>query len=165
MTLPPWLAVAKTYLGVAEVPGKASNPQIMKMAQRVGGWVKSFFTDDDIPWCALFVNSCLLESGFKGTGTLAARDFERWGQKLEGPVVGAVVVFTRQGGGHVGFYVGQRLDGTLRVLGGNQSNKVSETWIAKDRLSAIRWPAGLPVPVPAPVVLAANGEKVSLNEA
>ena len=43
-----------------------------------------------------------------------------WGEKLDRPVLGCVVVFTRDGGGHVGFVVGKSTSGNLLVLGGNQ---------------------------------------------
>lgn len=168
MTEPTWLTIARTYVGTTEVVGKGSNPKILAMVGRVavgaGKWIKSFFTDDDIPWCALFVNNCLAEAGFVGTGSLAARSFEAWGQPMMLPTLGSVLVFSRKGGGHVGFYVGQKMDGTLRVLGGNQNNSVSETWIARDRLVAVRWPSSVILPATGLVVLADNGQPVSTNE-
>jgi uncharacterized protein (TIGR02594 family) len=162
---PNWYTIARGYIGTKEVVGKGSNPTIMSMAARVGGWVKSFFKDDDIPWCALFVNNCLLEAGIKGTGqSLAALDFAKWG--MVGPLtVGAILVFKRDGGGHVGFYVGEKVDGTLRVLGGNQANAVNDTWIAKGRLVAVRWPVNVPYPNTGRVMLQWDGQPVSHNEA
>lgn len=161
---PSWLIVAEKYAGTAEVPGPASNPKILGMAARFGGWVKSFFKDDDIPWCALFVGSCLIEDGLKSTNSMAARSYETYGQPLDGPALGAIVVFSRKGGGHVGFYLGQKIDGTLRVFGGNQDNSVKASWIAKDRLTAIRWPSERPLPTTGPIILAGDGQPVSTNE-
>jgi len=47
--------------------------------------------------------------------------------------LGDILVFSRKGGGHVGFYVAE--DATAyHVLGGNQSDSVSITRIAKSRL-------------------------------
>jgi len=162
--MPTWYSHARTYLGLKEIKGPQSNATIMRWARTLGGWVKSFYTNDDIPWCALFVNICLAEAGLKGTGTLAARDFEKWGVPLTVPSVGAILVFVRPGGGHVGFYVGQKIDGTLRVLGGNQSDSVTETWIAASRLTAIRWPTATPLPETGPVIVAWDGKPVSTNE-
>jgi len=161
---PAWYRIAQSYIGTKEVPGSRSNPIIMGWAARVGGWVKSFFKGDDIPWCALFVNNCLLEAGIKGTGqSLAALDFAKWG--VVGPLTpGAILVFKRPGGGHVGFYVGEKIDGTLRVLGGNQSDSVSETWIDKGRLVAVRWPNNVPYPNTGRVMLQWDGQPVSTNE-
>jgi surface antigen len=40
-------------------------------------------------------------------------------------VLGAIAVFKNvKGGGHVGFVAGVAPDGTLRILGGNQSDRV-----------------------------------------
>jgi hypothetical protein len=50
------------------------------------------------------------------------------------------------------------------VLGANQSNSVSEAWIAKDRLTSIRWPQGVPRTNTGRVWLTNDG-KVSTNEA
>lgn len=70
------------------------------------------------------------------------------------------------GGGHVGLYVGET-DTAYRVLGGNQSNMVNETWIAKNRLAkgGMRWPHGTKLPPIKPVYLKSNGEPLSRNEA
>jgi uncharacterized protein (TIGR02594 family) len=166
---PSWLEVATTYLGTQEVVGKGSNPKILAMVARVAvgpfKWIKSFFTDDDIPWCALFVNSCLAEAGVSGTGSLAARSFEAYGRQLVAPRYGCILVFKRKGGGHVGFYVGETADGKLlRVRGGNQNNSVNDTWIQRDRLTSMRWPAGPDLPVSEPVVLSDDGQPVSVDE-
>jgi hypothetical protein len=50
-----------------------------------------------------------------------------------------ILVFKRPGGGHVGFYAGQRDDAFL-VFGGNEANMVNLVWIAKDRLVGARRP-------------------------
>ena len=72
-------------------------------------------------------------------------------------------MFKRPGGGHVGFLVGQ--DATrYRVLGGNQSDAVTETWIEKARCVAIRWPAGVALPKPGLPTIRAAGA-TSSNEA
>jgi uncharacterized protein (TIGR02594 family) len=164
---PQWYTIARGYLGLKEVPGSTSNPTILGWAAKIGGWVKSFFTNDDIPWCKLFVDICLLEAGISGPKqSLAAKDYATWGRVLlEAELtLGAILVFVRPGGHHVGFYAGERADGTLRVLGGNQSNAVSETWIAKERLLAIRWPKDVPLPTTGRVILTGDGLPVSTNE-
>jgi hypothetical protein len=77
---------------------------------------------------------------------------------------GAVLVFEREGGGHVGFYVGE--DGTsYHVIGGNQGDAVSVARIAKTRLVASRWPKGVPV-ISGPVRLSERaGVPLSRDEA
>jgi uncharacterized protein (TIGR02594 family) len=162
---PIWLTIARNYLGVHELEGKGSNPVILGWAKRIGGWVKSFFVDDDIPWCALFINNCLLEAGLKGTGqSLAAGDFAKWGQLLHKPVLGCIVVLVRPGGHHVFFYLGERSDGLIYGIGGNQSNQVSYAWFDPQRVVVFRWPTALPIPATGPVLLAANGQPVSTHE-
>lgn len=166
-TTPRWVDIARSYIGTKEVPGKGSNAKILAMAKRIGGWVASFFTDDDTAWCGLFVGNCLLEAGLPSTGqkTLSAASYATYGAGLTVPALGAIMVFTRAGGGHVGFYVGERED-AFRVLGGNQSNMVNETWIAKARLTAVRWPPTVPLPTTGRIFLnASNGEPLSTNEA
>jgi len=78
------------------------------------------------------------------------------------PTYGAVLVFERGTGGHVGFAVGQDAS-SLYVLGGNQSNAVNITPISKARALGYRWPASLPASTtPLPKM---SGGTVSRNEA
>jgi cell wall-associated NlpC family hydrolase len=52
-------------------------------------------------------------------------------------MLGDVLTFKRNGGGHVGIYVGE--DQThYHVLGGNQNNSVNVARIAKSRLNQAR---------------------------
>ena len=60
------------------------------------------------------------------------------------PINGAVLVFERGTGGHVGFAIGQD-DTHFYVLGGNQSDAATIARIAKSRLLSARWPATVPV--------------------
>jgi len=62
-----------------------------------------------------------------------------WAKELKAkePMLGDVLTFKRDGGGHVGIYVGE--DKThYHVLGGNQSNMVNVVRIAKTRLFKAR---------------------------
>lgn len=80
------------------------------------------------PWCAGFVGSVLNASGLKGTGSLAARSYLKFGDPVKTPGVGDIVVLNTMNDpnrGHVGFYAGNNTDGTIKVLGGNQDNSVS----------------------------------------
>lgn len=54
-------------------------------------------------------------------------------------MLGDILVFVRNGGGHVGIYVGES-KGTLHVLGGNTGDQVKIAEISKDRLYAVRRP-------------------------
>ncbi len=163
---PAWLTEARRYLGTREIPGAENSPVIMSWAAYLGGWFKSFYTDDSkIAWCGLFMGYLMKRCGFPPPSTLlSAAGWASWGSPLTKPSLGAVMVFTRPGGAHVALYVGERKD-AYRVIGGNQGDAVSEMWIAKSRLSAIRWPKDAPEPAGGPVLLANDGKPVSVNEA
>lgn len=55
-----------------------------------------------------------------------------------------VVVFSRDGGGHVGFVVGQHQNGDLMVLGGNQSDAINIRAFSRSRVTGYRWPVNEP---------------------
>ena len=64
-------------------------------------------------------------AGIKPSGSLAARSYLSWGEKLAAPRQGCIVVLKRGKGwqGHVTFF-DREADGRLVCLGGNQSDKV-----------------------------------------
>ena len=165
MTGPIWLSVARSFVGIKEIPGAASQPVILQWAKDIKA---PAYDNDDIPWCAVFLNrvllACQLPTAGAGYDLLRAKSFMAWGQGMALPAIGAVLVFQRPDGHHVGFYAGER-DDAYCVLGGNQSNGVGYAWIAKDRLIGCRWPAAVPLPPPRPVVLADAVGALSLNEA
>ena len=81
-------------------------------------------------WCAAWANAVLFQSGYTGTGKLAARSFLNIGKPIDKPVPGAIVIFSRGDPngwqGHVGFVSKVNKDGTIDVLAGNQSTKDSK---------------------------------------
>lgn len=95
---------------------------------------------------------------------LWARNWAAFGDDVLHPGLGDVLVFVRDGGGHVGFYVAE--DATAyHVLGGNQSNRVSITRVAKERCVARRRPRYIETPTSVkPYRVAASGA-LSSNEA
>lgn len=146
---PVWLQSARGFLGQDEIPGSASNPAIMQMPATIAAKFPSHtkyaanYTNDDIAWCGVFVGVNLalanIEPVFGPTDTdkwMWAEAWSRFGVPLDKPRLGAIMVFPR----HVGFYVGEDGDYYL-ILGGNQSNTVKISRIAKDTVEAIRWPA------------------------
>lgn len=163
-TEPAWLAFARTLKGVAEIPGEKNSPIIMGWIKTLGAKVLGMLVrDDETAWCGTFMAWCFNHAGIAPPPiAVRAKAWAAWGQPCA-PGLGCLLVFGRTGGGHVGLYEAERPDAFL-VLGGNQSNKVCSTWIAKDRLLAARWPSGLAVSGK-PVTFAANGAALSLNEA
>lgn len=166
MTLkpPPWMAIAAQYLGLRETPGPASNPTILGWAKALGVRVLGIaYGSDAVPWCGLFVAQVMTEAGFKPPAiAVRARAWSTWGEPCE-PCEGAILVFERAGGGHVGFYVAERSN-AFRVRGGNQGDAVSDAWIPRDRLVASRWPPGAR-PRGLPLKLAGTATDLSTREA
>ena len=165
---PAWLLAARAKLGTREAAGAANNPTIMSWAKRLGTKVLGIaYNADSVPWCGVFVAACLAEDGIPAAPiAVRAKAGASWGQNIrpERIAPGAVLVFERPGGGHVGFYVGE--DPTAyHVLGGNQGDRVSIMRIAKSRCIARRWPAGRPVIGGPKAMTATAGIPLSRNEA
>jgi uncharacterized protein (TIGR02594 family) len=137
---PQMLVQALKLYGTLETPGSASNPTILAWADEVGGKVEEVFLADSIPWCGLFLAVVAKRAGWELVGSpLWALSWSGWGDAKKTPELGDVLTFTRKGGGHVGIYVGED-DSAYHVLGGNQSDAVTITRIAKSRLYAARTP-------------------------
>jgi len=167
MNEPGWLQIARKYNGVKEAPGSANNKIILSWADRFGGWVQRFYVSDSIPWCGLFVGNVMLEYGTPKSdipsNPLGARNWALFGRTLKGPRLGCILVFSRTGGGHVGFYIGE--DKThYHVFGGNQKDQVNTMRIEKTRLISMNWPKNVSLPPAKPVPLNPNGTPTSVNE-
>jgi uncharacterized protein (TIGR02594 family) len=78
------------------------------------------------------------KSGNAGTDSAVAKSWMHWGKELDPPVEGCIAVFTRDGGlGHVGFFLSE--SGTnIKLLGGNQGDKVSISDHPKSSLLGFR---------------------------
>jgi uncharacterized protein (TIGR02594 family) len=141
--VPAWVMMAKKYLGLKEVPGKENNPTIVLWLIQMKAW----WRDDATPWCGTFVDNCFREAGIAVPAAgYRAKAWLNWGRKLEAPAFGCVVVFNRQGGGHVGFVVGRDARGRLIVRGGNQGDMVSDAPFDTARVAGYRWPLEGPEP-------------------
>ncbi len=132
--------VANSYLGIKEVAGAESNPQISK-------WIKSInpnLASDSTAWCSAFTHAVAEESGYKGSGKLNARSWLKVGDEIPAKQAqqGDVVVLWRDNKsswkGHVGFFHGYDKKGNIRVLGGNQGNQVSIKTYPSNRLLGVR---------------------------
>lgn len=144
MTYPrPWIIEACRHIDQREIPGKAENPWIVSLWKAIKrGGIKS----ESVPWCAAFVGACLETVGIVSTRFESAASYTTWGQALPAPAMGCIVVFTRDGGGHVGFCVGMTHDGDLLILGGNQGDAVTIAAFRRDRATDYRWPLAVPPP-------------------
>lgn len=143
---PSYLTIAKSLIGTREVPGVPNSPTIMGWAARLGaGVLGAAYNADSVPWCGLFAAWCVKQAGIAPPPiALRAKAWATWGTALamDQLAPGAVLVFERNGGGHVGFYVAEDA-AYFHVLGGNQSDAVNVMSIGKSRCIARRWPIGI----------------------
>ena len=160
----PWIKEGQKHIGLKEIPGPKHNITIL-------GWLeslKAWWRDDETPWCGVYVAHCFRVSGLTVPKMwMRAKEWSNgWGIRLPGPVPGCVVVFERQGGGHVGFLVGISSNNELVVLGGNQSNMVNYAKFSRDRVVGYYWPKDYPAPhIGAKLAILNIAGGLSVNEA
>lgn len=162
----PWLNEFNKHMNLHELHDHAA----------ISAWLRSDgHTVGDpakIPWCADAMETAIRLSlpdepfpGKVGANPYYALNWLDFGLVTE-PCYGAIAVFFRDGGGHIGNLVGIGADGTkLRIRGGNQGNTVCDTWIVASRLKGYRWPKtykGAKLPVP---IMNSSGAVISTNEA
>lgn len=141
----PWIVAARTHLGEREIKGYRHNPVIVnfwKLAKLAG------IKNDEVPWCAGFVGAMLETCGIRSARSDSSRAYLDWGERIDAPEYGCVVVFRRPGGGHVGFCVGVDQTGRLLILGGNQGDAVSILPFDRARVTGFRrvpWAGARPV--------------------
>lgn len=140
--------LAQRFIGVSEVSGTASNPQILAMLKLDQDWPQG----DEVPWCAAFLNYITWLLRLPRSKNLRARSWLLVGNSvpLEEAEAGFDVVILKRGPGnqpgpevieakgHVGFFAGKEGDHVL-ILGGNQSDAVNVSrYPAKDILGIRR---------------------------
>lgn len=138
----PWIIKARSDIGIKEGPGAANNKVVLKYYTEAG--VPQLH--DEVAWCAAFVGAMLKRSGLKGSGSLMAKSYLKWGKTLPAPAPGCVCVLHRGApsnpSGHVGFLLSWS-ETTVTLLGGNQDNEVNITKFARSRVvdgKGFRWP-------------------------
>jgi len=163
--LPRMIAQALKEYGVLEAQGATDNPVILGWAEEIGANVLRLYHADDVPWCGLFMAVVAKRAGKQvPSQPLWALSWTRFGEATTTPSLGDVLVFRRNGGGHVALYVGED-EQAYHCLGGNQSDSVCITRVAKARLYAARRPDYQVTPATAsPYRLASTGG-LSHNEA
>ena len=160
VSTPPWYAEAQRKVGLQEGRDRVS---LMAWLRSDG---KTLGDPSKLPWCGDFVETCIaltLPAEPMVANPYYAQNWLNFGKALTAPALGAILVFKRPGGGHVGFYAGERPD-AYRVLGGNQSDSVSLCWVAKERCVGIRWPVSACAPSGGRIRLTSSGA-LSTNEA
>jgi uncharacterized protein (TIGR02594 family) len=160
---PRHLLKAIELFGTAETVGSKHNPVIMGWAKELG--LNKTYVNDEIPWCGLFAAIIMHRAGRPVVDSpLWALSWNKFGVAIKEPMLGDIITFKRDGGGHVGLYVGEDAK-AYHVLGGNQGNQVCVTRIAKSRLSAARRPEYNSKPENIRKVMLASNGILSTNEA
>jgi uncharacterized protein (TIGR02594 family) len=142
-------------------PDHAEEPEYLVIADLYVGFnerrnreaLRKFLDVDPVnyEWCAAFVNSALRARGIPGSESvsenpLLARSFLDWGEEVEEPQIGDIIVFPRGSSGwqgHVGFYfLTAVVDGVeyYAILGGNQNDEVSYELYPSSAAIGIRRP-------------------------
>lgn len=117
--------IALSKYGLEETPGKLDNSEILAMAKEAG--FKNY-KHDATAWCSVFASWVAHKAGYKRPIKIKSRSWLKYGISVKQPKLGDVVVLWRGSPsgslGHVGFFISKR-EGTVYLIGGNQSNKVS----------------------------------------
>lgn len=149
---PPWYALALDQRGLHEV---RDNSELRAWLRSDGATLGD---PAKLPWCGDLVETAIsiaLPDEPIPANPYGARQWLKFGREC--PVMFAATCIFWRGSpngwqGHVGFVAGEDGD-AIHVLGGNQSNSVSITRIARSRLLGCRWPLTYPM----------TGERVTLN--
>jgi uncharacterized protein (TIGR02594 family) len=129
-------SMAKSAADVGPATRSGESNPLLEALRWKGATAPQVGVPSDL-WCADFMNFILGQTGQAGTGSRAARSFLKYGKPLDGPRVGAIVVFTRGSNGqsgHVGIVRGTDGDGNPIVISGNHGNKVSESMYKKEKV-------------------------------
>lgn len=132
------LAAVDAVNQVTEKKGRGSHPRLQHYFDLLSkkGVVRG--ANDDDPWCGYYVGGIMLESGLPIPDAPGmARSWLKWGVKIDTPKRGCVVIFERPGSptsGHVGIVTAINKAKThIRVLGGNQNDRVCNAWCKINR--------------------------------
>lgn len=138
--------LAQRFVGVKEVVGKISNPQVLAMLTLDKGWP----VDDSVPWCSAFANYITWLLRLPRSKNLGARSWLQIGKPVavQDARPGFDVVILKRGDaqvpddeinapGHVGFFAGLEGDKVL-VLGGNQGDAVNISSFPVNRVIGVR---------------------------
>lgn len=136
----PWIEEFRTVFGLHEIRDSVALKRWLVSDGKTLG------DPGVLPWCGDAMETAIKRSlpFEKFVGNLAsnpywALNWVTFGEPVE-PCLGAIGVFKRTGGGHVGVIISQSKD-SYHVLGGNQGDSVSITAVPKHYLVASRWPS------------------------
>jgi uncharacterized protein (TIGR02594 family) len=132
---------ALKFVGVREVPGLKSNPQIQRWIKDAATWLDG--DDSKTAWCGCFRGALGI---LTGTGVprdhFRAASWAKWGNPV--PLdpkhwqQGDTIVMTRPGGNHVCLFHRVAPTGRIECLGGNQADAVNITSFPLARITHVR---------------------------
>ncbi len=139
--------LAQRFIGVKEIAGTSSNPQVLAMLQLDSAWPKG----DDVAWCSAFINYIAWLLRLPRSKSLAARSWLQVGTPItiEQAEPGNDVIILKRGigeqpgpdvinaPGHVGFFAGLESDRVL-LLAGNQGDAVNITGFPVANILGVR---------------------------
>ena len=136
-----FIDIALKEYGTKEIGGDSHNPAVLKYFDATD-YIKDGLTDE-VPWCAAFINWVIENAGYKGTRKVNARSLLDWGEPIDHPEFGCVVVLWRNSveswEGHAGFYVSDGGD-NIYLLSGNQGDEVNISPFSKKKILGYRRP-------------------------
>jgi uncharacterized protein (TIGR02594 family) len=144
-----------------------SNQLIITCYNSVGFNLK----DDKTPWCAAFAGNILKRVGLPALKTLSSLAYGTYGTDV--PIadpskfrLNDIVILTRNGGGHIGFFRGYNPStGSLLIAGGNQSDSLTEVGFKKSPsmpLSKVRRSWSIPPEYDKPVTYSGTGSSIKV---
>ena len=109
------VSVAQSQIGLGEIGGNNK-----------GVYVRQYLNGrENLPWCAGFISYCFKKAGLNLPYTLRARDFIKLGKVVRNPQTGDLIIFSRQGGGHIGII--EKVQGdTITTIEGNKGKYPSK---------------------------------------
>ncbi len=138
--------LAERFIGIAEVPGTASNPMVLAMLRLDDPWPSG----DEVPWCSAFMNYVAWLLRLPRSKSLRARSWLLVGEAIpvEDAEVGFDVVILRsnpaapgpeviEAPGHVAFFGGAEGE-SVWLLGGNQGDRVNLQRFSQENILGIR---------------------------
>lgn len=110
------------HIGEHEVKGDSDNLFIISL-YKYGGLINQH---ENTPWCACCANAALVISGFKGTGSPAAKSFENYGTPCDFIYGSILPIHMPDGSMHVSFFAGwlDEKNKIAKCLGGNQADSL-----------------------------------------
>jgi uncharacterized protein (TIGR02594 family) len=170
MAAVPWVNELGKYMGWHEVRNNAELRKWLKSDGRTLGDPKRF------PWCGDAIETAIKLTcrnepwrGRVAANPYLARNWLTFGEPCERRY-GAIVVAWRgrRNGtsGHVCVLIGyDPKRKRLRVRGGNQANRISDTWLSEHRVLGYRKPISYTKELPPVPIMNSRGAVVSTNEA